>query len=130
METQHFDVNNKNQPVAWDAMSPAEKRLAHAKKTLAKEDKKAKKVATAIVKTKTVVKASPIKEKVVKVDKKSSPIDIGAKVELKTICKELKLDPKAARRLLRKSDMDFHPTRGRWLFTEKQAEKARSVLAK
>jgi hypothetical protein len=128
MEIQHLDVNNVG-PTAWDAMSPAEKRLANAKKKQVKEEKVVAKVAKQKAKviakaTSTAIKAAPAK--VVK----KAPVDLTGKIELKSICQELKLDPKAARRTLRKSGLDFHEMRGRWVFTEKQAEKARAVLAK
>lgn len=48
---------------------------------------------------------------------------------LKSICGSLKIDPKAARRLLRKSPgLSFHGSRERWTFTEAQAEKVRELL--
>lgn len=48
---------------------------------------------------------------------------------LKTICASLRIDPKAARRLLRKaSGLSFHGARERWTFTEAQAAKVREIL--
>ncbi len=56
----------------------------------------------------------------------------GKKVErtpLKAICKALKVDPKTARRRLRKaSGLSFHGSRERWTFTEAQAAKIREIL--
>lgn len=50
------------------------------------------------------------------------------KIALKTICATLKVDPKAARRKLRKSELAFHASRDRWQFTEAQAERVRELL--
>lgn len=50
------------------------------------------------------------------------------KVALKSICSQMKIDPKAARRKLRKSDLGFHSTKDRWMFTESQAAKVREIL--
>lgn len=48
---------------------------------------------------------------------------------LKSICAKLGMDPKAARRKLRKSaGLSFHGSRERWTFTEAQAEKVREIL--
>lgn len=48
---------------------------------------------------------------------------------LKSICGSLRIDPKAARRLLRKSPgLSFHGSRERWTFTDAQAEKVREIL--
>lgn len=55
----------------------------------------------------------------------------GKKIErtvLKTICATLKIDPKAARRKLRKAGFSWHGSRERWSMTEAQAAKVREIL--
>lgn len=47
---------------------------------------------------------------------------------LKTICGQLKIDPKAARRKLRKAGFTWHGSRERWTMTEAQATKVREIL--
>jgi hypothetical protein len=50
------------------------------------------------------------------------------KIALKTICAKLKIEPKAARRKLRKSGLSFHEARDRWTFTSAQAERVTEIL--
>lgn len=50
------------------------------------------------------------------------------KIALKTICSQLKIEPKAARRKLRASELSFHGEGERWVFTEAQAAKVREIL--
>lgn len=60
-----------------------------------------------------------------------APRKTGKKAErvaLKTICSQMKIDPKAARRKLRKAELSFHGERERWTFTEAQAAKVKEVL--
>lgn len=62
---------------------------------------------------------------------KTAPRKTGKKSEkvaLKTICAQLKIDPKAARRKLRKAELSFHGAKERWIFTEAQAAKVREIL--
>lgn len=96
-------------------MSPAEKRMKAASDKLHKADaakiKAAKPVKTKIVKAvKAAIKAAkaPAK-KVVK-----APVD--GEVTLKAICAELKIEPRIARRKLRKAKLDSHDARDRWTF--------------
>lgn len=49
---------------------------------------------------------------------------------LKSICGELKIEPKAARRKLRAAGLEFHGKRERWTFNPKQAQQVRSLLAR
>jgi hypothetical protein len=61
----------------------------------------------------------------------SAPRKTGKKVErlvLKTICSSLRIDPKAARRKLRKAGFSWHGSRERWTMTEAQATKVREIL--
>jgi hypothetical protein len=110
-------------------MSPMEKKLKamkDAEQKGTKPEKTKKKVVKAKAESKEVKK--PLKgsiQKKVPVDAKSD-----GKIELKTICGQLNLDPKAARRILRNSKLDFHADRGRWAFTEKQAESVKALLTK
>lgn len=61
--------------------------------------------------------------------KAAKPADDG-KIALKTICAGLKIEPKAARRKLRKAEgLAFHGKRDRWTFTDLQAAKVREILA-
>lgn len=51
------------------------------------------------------------------------------RIPLKAICAKLRLEPKAARRKLRKaSGLSFHAAKERWTFTESQAAKVREIL--
>lgn len=52
----------------------------------------------------------------------------GEKVALKSICSQLRIEPKKARRILRKADLSFHTLKDRWMLTEAQAEKVRNIL--
>lgn len=47
---------------------------------------------------------------------------------LKSICKDLKVEPRIARRRLRAAKLAFHGTRERWEFTPTQIEKVRSII--
>lgn len=62
----------------------------------------------------------------------TTPKRVARKVErtpLKAICKQLRVEPKAARRVLRKAaGLSFHGSRERWTFTEAQAAKVREIL--
>lgn len=53
----------------------------------------------------------------------------GKSIVLKSICQELKVEPKAARRKLRAAGLSFHSKRERWVMTPAQAKQAREVLA-
>lgn len=133
MQTQ-VNAKTPQEPVPFSAMSPMEKRLFKAKEEQDKADgkpveKKSKAKVLNKKEKKELLKASkPKAEKLVKVSKSKESTD--GKIELKTICGQLNLDPKAARRVLRNSDLDFHADRGRWAFTEKQAEKVKALLTK
>ena len=52
----------------------------------------------------------------------------GDGIALKTICGQLKIEPRAARRKLRNAELDFHDHRDRWTFTPKQAERVKEIL--
>lgn len=98
-------------------MSPAEKRMKAASDKLHKADaakiKAAKPVKTKIVKAvKAAIKANPAKAPAKKVVK--APVD--GEVTLKAICAELKIEPRIARRKLRKAKLDSHDARDRWTF--------------
>lgn len=69
---------------------------------------------------KTVAKA-PAKSK-------AAPTNGKGKIALKTICSNLKVEPKAARRKLRKSELAFHALKDRWMFTAAQAERVKEIL--
>lgn len=61
----------------------------------------------------------------------TAPRKTGKKAErtaLKSICSSLKMDPKAARRKLRKAGLSFHGMRERWTFTDAQATRVREIL--
>jgi len=64
--------------------------------------------------------------------KPAKAVRTGKKIErtpLKAICKALRIEPKAARRKLRKAaGLSFHAARERWTFTEAQAAKVREIL--
>ena len=75
--------------------------------------------------------APKVAEKPMKVSKATAqPKEpLSGKIALKTICQELKLDPKAARVKLRRASLGFHDSANRWEFTAAQADKVREVLA-
>lgn len=50
------------------------------------------------------------------------------KTPLKTVCAQLKVDPKAARRKLRKAGPAFHGKRERWMLTPAQVAKVKEIL--
>jgi hypothetical protein len=50
------------------------------------------------------------------------------KTALKTLCSQLRIEPKAARRKLRKAGFSWHGLRERWMMTPKQLEQARNIL--
>lgn len=50
------------------------------------------------------------------------------KIALKSICSQLRIEPKAARRTLRKAGLSFHSPKERWVMTEAQAQKVRDIL--
>lgn len=54
--------------------------------------------------------------------------DTSGKTPLKTICAKLGVEPKLARRKLRKAGLTFHSHRDRWMFTPTQADKAREII--
>lgn len=82
--------------------------------------------------TQTTAETTPAKRAPRKTGKTSKPAKqakpADGKIALKTICASLKIEPKAARRKLRKSELGFHGKRDRWMFTELQAEKVREIL--
>lgn len=57
-----------------------------------------------------------------------TPKTKGKVIVLKELCKELKIEPKAARRVLRKAGMTFHGKKERWTFNPAQAKQAREAL--
>lgn len=61
----------------------------------------------------------------------SAPATKGDGVALKTLCQQLKIDPRMARRKLRKADISGHDARDRWTFKPGSTAltKAREVLA-
>lgn len=62
---------------------------------------------------------------------KAAPRRTGAKLEripLKSLCSQLRIEPKAARRKLRAAGFSWHGSRERWDMTAKQAEAARNIL--
>lgn len=63
-------------------------------------------------------------KKVVKSEKAA-----GSAVVLKTICSQLKIEPKAARRKLRAAKLSFHGSRERWTFAPGQAKQVREILS-
>jgi hypothetical protein len=52
----------------------------------------------------------------------------GEKLPLKKVCSSLKIDPKTARRILRKQKLGFHDLGNRWELTPSQASKVKEVL--
>lgn len=81
--------------------------------------------------------AKPARKPAKKAEKKTAVKKSGAKlvkqadgdrVALKTLCSQLKIEPRAARRKLRAAELSFHDHRDRWNFTPKQAEKVKEVL--
>jgi hypothetical protein len=63
---------------------------------------------------------------------KKAPRKTGApraeKTALKSLCSQLKIEPKAARRKLRKAGFSWHGSRERWVMTAAQLEKVREIL--
>lgn len=49
-------------------------------------------------------------------------------VVLKSICQDLKMEPKAARRKLRKAGLSFHAKKERWVIPAAQVPKVKEVL--
>lgn len=66
--------------------------------------------------------------KAAKAPAKAAPAKASTKVPLKAICAKMGIEPKAARRKLRRSELGFHGLRDRWSFTPAQAEKVRELL--
>lgn len=61
----------------------------------------------------------------------TSPKKVTKKAErtvLKTICASLRIDPKAARRRLRKAGFSWHGSRERWTMNAAQEAKVREIL--
>lgn len=52
----------------------------------------------------------------------------SAAVVLKSICKDLNMEPKAARRKLRKAGLSFHSAKERWVIPAGQVPKVKEVL--
>lgn len=50
------------------------------------------------------------------------------KTALKSLCSQLRIEPKVARRRLRKAKFSWHGSRERWMMTPKQVEAAREIL--
>lgn len=77
--------------------------------------------------TKKTVAAAPSKKRTVK------ETASGKVIPLKTICKEMDLDPKATRvrlrRLIAKGDIKWHDPSSRWEFTPARAKEIRAHLA-
>lgn len=92
-----------------------------------------KPVVKAFLNGKPVVTPSKVAKKTPapKAVKKAAPstATTPGKIALKTLCQELKLDPKAARVKLRRAKLGFHDATNRWEFTATQADKVREVLA-
>lgn len=99
--------------IPTSVMSPAEKRMKAASDKLHKADaaktKALKATATRVKVVKSVKAAKAPAKKVVK-----APVD--GEVTLKAICAELKIEPRIARRKLRKAKLDSHDARDRWTF--------------
>lgn len=117
--------------IPTSVMSPAEKRMKAASDKLHKADaakiKAAKPVKTKIVKAvKAAIKANPAKAPAKKVVK--APVD--GEVTLKAICAELKIEPRIARRKLRKAKLDSHDARDRWSWAagSKQLDQIRDLI--
>lgn len=79
-------------------------------------------------KAKLVDKPKKAAKKVTKVVKQA-PAPSDGRIALKTICGELEIETKLARRKLRAAKLEFHGHRERWTFTAKQAAQARELLA-
>lgn len=52
----------------------------------------------------------------------------SAPVVLKSICKDLNMEPKAARRKLRKAGLSFHSAKERWVIPAAQVAKVKETL--
>lgn len=71
---------------------------------------------------------APAKRAPRKTGKTAKTAPKSGKIALKTICSQMKVEPKAARRKLRRSELAFHDKRDRWTFTEAQATRVRELL--
>lgn len=61
----------------------------------------------------------------------TAPRKTGKKAErtpLKALCKQLRIEPKAARRKLRAAKFSWHGHRERWTMTEAQLARAKEIL--
>lgn len=70
------------------------------------------------------VSKTAAKKSTAKLVKKSD----GDGIALKSICGQLKMEPRLARRKLRAAGLAFHGKRERWTFTPTQATKAKEIL--
>lgn len=50
------------------------------------------------------------------------------KTALKSLCSQLRIEPKVARRKLRAAKFSWHGSRERWVMTPAQLERAREIL--
>lgn len=66
-----------------------------------------------------------------KTDRAAGPAVDKDSVPLKALCQEMKLDPRAARRVLRKAKISGHDSRDRWTFKKGSSalDKAREALS-
>lgn len=76
-------------------------------------------------KVRRVTKKAAAKKATKKVVSKS---EAGSGIPLKTICGQLKIEPRLARRKLRNAELSFHGMRERWTFTPSQATKVKEIL--
>lgn len=128
-------MQTNSEPVATSAMSPLERRIQRRRDEIkAEESGKAKAAAKAAkpaakAKVKAAAKAKPVKAAKVATVKAAKPAKADGTISLKEICGKLEIDPRAARRKLRKSKLDFHGTKGRWEFTAAQAKQVTELLS-
>lgn len=63
-----------------------------------------------------------------KVKAKATATPEDGKLALKSICSQLRIEPKKARRILRKAGFSWHDLGERWRMTDAQAQRVRDTL--
>lgn len=58
----------------------------------------------------------------------AKPARTTDRIPLKKVCGPLKIDPKTARRILRKQKLAFHDLGNRWDLTDSQAKRVKEAL--
>lgn len=63
-----------------------------------------------------------------RIEKADAPKTTNERTPLKKVCGPLKIDPKTARRVLRKQSLAFHDLGNRWDLTDHQVQRVKEVL--